>query len=193
MSNETVPADIRIIFLGPPGAGKGTQAQLLAVWLQIIHISTGEILRDAIAAATHLGQKAQHYVEAGELVPDELLAGLVRERVAMPDARGGWILDGYPRTEDQAKFLDRLLDELDQTCNFIINLDVPDTKLCERLLARGRRDDTPETVARRLQVYRDRTAGLIDFYCSRASFHTLDGNRSPKDVNEALKELVMRN
>ncbi|MGH2413704.1 MAG: nucleoside monophosphate kinase, partial [Microcystaceae cyanobacterium] len=131
-----------LIFLGPPGSGKGTQAQLLAEMLEIPHISTGEILRQAIAQQTSLGQKARSYVDRGELVPDELMLDLIRERLGQPDAQKGWILDGFPRNVAQASFLDRLLEELNQSSNYTVNLEVPDNIIIERLLLRGREDDT---------------------------------------------------
>jgi len=189
VNDKGVPG-ARLIFLGPPGAGKGTQAELLADWMDVPHISTGEILRGAIAAGTALGKQAKEYVESGELVPDDLLAGLVRDRLAQPDAKRGWILDGYPRTDNQARYLDQLLGELGQHLDGVINLDVPDATLTERLLGRGRQDDTAETVARRLQVYREQTAHLIDFYRERPEFHSVDGDRPPEAVETALKSLV---
>ena len=180
----------RVIFLGPPGAGKGTQAQILAQLLQIPHISTGEILRAAIAARTSLGQKAQSYVERGELVPDELLLDLIRERLSQADARQGWILDGFPRNVGQASFLDRLLWELHQSSHHVVNLEVADEVLIARLLSRGRKDDNQETIARRLQVYREQTAPVIDYYRSHGSFHSVDGDRLPEEVTESLKQIV---
>jgi len=180
----------RLIFLGPPGAGKGTQAQLLAQQLGIPHIATGDILREAIAAGSELGQKAQAYVERGELVPDTLLADLIRERLNQPDAQQGWILDGFPRNVNQAQFLEQLLGELGQQYDRVLNLDVPDEVLVERLLARGRKDDTEATIQRRLDVYREQTAALIDYYRQRDSFCTIDGNRDRERVTEALKQSV---
>jgi len=180
----------RLIFLGPPGAGKGTQAQLLAQQLGVPHIATGDILREAIAAGSELGQKAQAYVERGELVPDTLLADLIRERLNQPDAQQGWILDGFPRNVNQAQFLEQLLGELGQQYDRVLNLDVPDEVLVERLLARGRKDDTEATIQRRLDVYREQTAALIDYYRQRDSFCTIDGNRDRERVTEALKQAV---
>ena len=180
----------RLIFLGPPGAGKGTQAQLLAQQLGVPHIATGDILREAITAGSELGQKAQAYVERGELVPDTLLADLIRERLNQPDAQQGWILDGFPRNVNQAQFLEQLLGELGQQYDRVLNLDVPDEVLVERLLARGRKDDTEATIQRRLDVYREQTAALIDYYRQRDSFCTIDGNRDCERVTEALKQAV---
>lgn len=180
----------RLIFFGPPGAGKGTQAQYLAEGLGIPHISTGEILRDAIAKQTPLGLKAKQYVENGDLVPDELLLDLIRERLTQPDAQTGWILDGFPRNVQQASFLDELLQELNQPPDVAMNLEVPDAVLIERLLGRGRQDDTRETIERRLEVYRDKTAPLLDYYRDRAYFYSVNGARSPEEVTASLKEII---
>lgn len=179
----------RLIFLGPPGAGKGTQAQKLAEQAQIPHISTGQILRDAIAAATALGKKAQAYMDSGDLVPDALLLDLVRERLQQDDAQDGWILDGFPRTVAQAEFLTDLLDDLQQNSAIAITLEVPEEVLVERLLARKRQDDTESTIRRRLEVYRQQTAPVIDFYRTH-NLHAVDGDRPPEEVFQTLKALV---
>ena len=179
----------RLIFLGPPGAGKGTQAKLLAELLEIPHISTGDILRGAIAKGTPLGQKAKSYVDQGLLVPDELLLDLVRDRLNQPDAQKGWILDGFPRNVSQASFLEKLLQELNQSCD-CVNLEVPDDVLIERLLGRGRPDDTPETIRTRLEVYHNETAPLIDFYRDRSTLRAINGDRPLEEVTESLKHVV---
>ena len=179
----------RLIFLGPPGAGKGTQAKLLAELLKIPHISTGDILRSAIAQATPLGQKAQSYVEQGLLVPDELLLDLIRDRLNQPDAHKGWILDGFPRNVSQASFLDDLLQELNQTCD-CVNLEVPDEVLMTRLMERGRPDDTPETISTRLGVYHKETAPVIGFYRDRSALKAINGDRPMEAVTESLKQIV---
>ncbi|HEY9834935.1 MAG TPA: adenylate kinase [Stenomitos sp.] len=181
----------RLIFLGPPGAGKGTQAQLLAGLLAIPHISTGDILRSAIAQATPLGQKAQSYMEKGELVPDELLLDLVRDRLQQPDTQKGWILDGFPRNVSQATFLEKLLQELNQTFDYAVNLDVPDEILMARLLGRGRHDDNEQTVRKRLEVYRSETEPVIGFYQERASLKVIDGDRSVEEVTQSLQQSVV--
>jgi adenylate kinase len=179
----------RLIFLGPPGAGKGTQAKLLAELLNIPHISTGDILRNAVAQATPLGQKAKDYMEKGKLVPDELLLDLVRDRISQPDAQSGWILDGFPRNLKQATFLDNLLQQLNQTCE-CINLEVPDEVVVARMLERGRQDDTEEAIRTRLDVYRHDTTPLIDFYSDRSALKPIDGNRPLAAVTESLQEIV---
>lgn len=181
---------VRLIFLGPPGAGKGTQAQVLADICGIPHISTGEILREAIANQTDLGQKAQGYVDKGELVPDSLILDLIRARLQQSDALHGWILDGFPRNVSQAEFLDALLLELNQSCNFALNLEVPDDVLIERLLGRGRKDDNRTTISRRLEVYREQTAPVIEFYEKQGALKSVAGNCTMDEVTEAIKTCI---
>lgn len=184
----------RLIFLGPPGAGKGTQAHILAESLQIPHISTGDILRTAKNLGTPLGLKAKSYMDKGELVPDELVLQMVEERLSQPDAQAGWILDGFPRNVSQATFLDKLLQKLGQGYDSVLNLEVPDEALVVRLLERGRKegrsDDTEEVIRRRLEVYRNQTAPLIDFYQGSRSLVSVDGNRSLEEVTYVLKRVV---
>ena len=185
MSNEK-----GLIFLGPPGSGKGTQAQILAEIFHIPHISTGDILREAIANHTQLGQKAQSYMDKGELVPDDLILNLIRERLSQADARKGWILDGFPRNVSQAAFLEELLQEMNHSSSHVVNLEVPDEVLIPRLLDRGRQDDNQETISNRLKVYREQTAPVIEFYRERLSLHSVNGARLPEEVTESLKQLV---
>ncbi|MGI0490546.1 adenylate kinase [Alkalinema pantanalense CENA528] len=184
----------RLIFLGAPGAGKGTQAKLLADSQGIPHISTGDILRAAVANQTPLGVKAKQYMDAGELVPDALVIDLIRERLQEPDAKNGWILDGFPRNEPQAGFLDELLKEIHQECNKVINLDVPDEVVVQRLVKRGedsgRSDDNEATIRRRLDVYREQTAPLIAYYHKKNTLVTIDGNQSMESVTTALQAAV---
>jgi adenylate kinase len=184
---------MQFIFMGPPGAGKGTQAQILAASWKIPHISTGDILRACVVAQTALGQKAQAYMDRGEVVPDELLMDIVAERLKEPDAAAGWILDGFPRTVPQATFLDELLHELGgagaaNTGLKAVNLDVPDNILVARLLSRGRKDDNEETIRRRLQVYREQTEPLIGFYSDRHELVAVDGDRSMAEVTAQLQQ-----
>lgn len=181
----------RVIFLGPPGAGKGTQAQRLAESHEIPHISTGEILRDAVERQTNLGNQAKGYMDRGELVPDALLLDLVRDRLTQTDAvKSGWILDGFPRNVAQAEFLDKLLMDIDQDCDCAVNLEVPDEELVTRLLGRGRGDDTEETIRRRLEVYREKTAPVIDYYRDRERLVSVNGNLSMDEVTAELQKLV---
>lgn len=180
----------RIIFLGPPGAGKGTQAQKLAALLEIPHISTGEILRQAIKQNTPLGKKAQIYVDKGDLVPDELILNLIKERLNQEDTCKGWILDGFPRNVEQAKFLDKLLDELQQSAGHVVNLEVPEEELITRLLQRGRKDDNEDTIRRRLEVYQEETAPVLNYYNTANNLKSVNGNLAPEEVTQSLNKIV---
>jgi adenylate kinase len=180
----------RLIFLGPPGAGKGTQAAELAKTHAIPHISTGEILRAAVAQKTDLGMKAAAYMDAGDLVPDSLVLEMVRDRLLQPDADKGWLLDGFPRNVSQATFLNQLLQGINQSCDSVINFDVPDEALVERLLGRGRKDDNEEVIRNRLEVYREQTEPLISFYKEQELLVTIDGSQSIEDVAKALAAVV---
>lgn len=180
----------RLIFLGPPGAGKGTQAHNLAYDCNIPHISTGDILRQAMKEQTALGIKAQGYVDSGELVPDQLVQELVQERLKQPDIKLGWILDGFPRKVTQAIFLQELLEKMQHTGEKVVNLDVPDDVVVARLLTRGRKDDNEEVIRRRLEVYRSETAPLIDYYGSKQQLVTVNGNQSQEEVTDELKKVI---
>ncbi|MCU0516187.1 MAG: adenylate kinase [Oscillatoria sp. Prado101] len=184
----------RLIFLGPPGAGKGTQAHKLAEICEIPHISTGDMLRSNVAQKTPLGQKAQAFMDKGELVPDGLILDMMRERLSQADAKAGWILDGFPRNVSQASFLDALLEEMAQVYDRVVNLEVPDQVLVARMLSRGlkegRKDDNEETIRRRLEVYRQQTAPLIDFYSERQQLVSVNGNLSMELVTAQLKQVI---
>lgn len=180
----------RLIFLGPPGAGKGTQAQILSETYQIPHVSTGDILRAAVAQQTPLGVKAQGYMNRGELVPDALILDLIQDRLSYPDTANGWILDGFPRNVNQAMFLEELLSKLAQNADCVLNLSVPDEVLVLRLLERKRKDDNEETIRRRLEVYHQDTVPVIDFYQQRSALKTIDGNQSLAEVTEELSKSI---
>ncbi len=185
---------VRFILLGAPGAGKGTQAKVLADFCQIPHISTGDILRAAVKNQTALGMQAKVYMDRGELVPDQLVIDLIHERLGSADAQAGWILDGFPRNVAQAEFLDRLLVDINQACDHAVNLHVPSEVLVQRLLSRGqaegRSDDTEAVIRNRLEVYETQTAPLIGFYKGRHQLVSIDGNQAMNAVTEALKALV---
>ncbi len=178
----------RLIFLGPPGAGKGTQAEKLAVDYSIPKISTGDMLRAEVRAETHLGLEAKSYMDAGDLVPDHILVAMVKGQ--LEDKTIGWILDGFPRTIPQAQALESLLVELHQACDCVINLDVPDDAIVERLLKRQRKDDTEELIRHRLDVYRKQTQPLIEYYQERGYLNKVDGNRSEETIHTELKDLI---
>ncbi len=180
----------RLIFLGPPGAGKGTQAQTLAQHWRIPHISTGDILRQAMRDRSPLGIEAQGYMDRGELVPDQLVLDIIAERLSQPDTESGWILDGFPRNVSQAGFLAELLQKLEQNGVRVINLEVPDEVLVSRLLDRGRQDDTEQVIRRRLEVYREQTLPLIDFYRDRQQLMSVNGNQPLEKVTFELQNLL---
>ena len=179
---------MQLIFLGPPGAGKGTQAEKLANQYSIPHISTGDILRQAITDKTSLGLQAKAHVEAGELVPDILIMALMRERFGQRDVQQGWILDGFPRNLPQAYALDQLLGIFGQFYTQVVNFRVSADILIERMLERGRQDDTETTIRRRLEVYEEETAPLIDLYQRRRCLTEVNGNLSIAAVTQLLQE-----
>src|SRR5262245_3987888 len=185
---------MRIVFLGPPGSGKGTQARLLAERLEVPAISTGEILRAAVRDGTPLGICARGVMEAGELVSDELMIGMVRERLATEDARKGFLLDGFPRTVDQAVALDGLLGGNGKTLSSVINLSVPETVLISRLEGRSgaesRADDSRVTVLERLRVYREKTEPLVEFYRRRGLLTDVDGVGQVPEVADRVYRAV---
>jgi adenylate kinase len=170
---------MRIVLLGAPGSGKGTQAKRLKAELGIAHISTGDLLRAAVKAGTPLGLKARAVMEAGQLVSDEIVLGLLEERLAQPDTKAGFILDGYPRNLAQADALNDLLARLEQPLDAVVKLNVPDAdivKRCEiRFEQEHRADDNPETVRKRLAVYAEQTAPVADFYARRGLLTEIDG------------------
>jgi adenylate kinase len=152
------------VLLGPPGAGKGTQAEKLAEKLQIPHLSTGELFRENIGNGTKLGLEAKRYLDAGDLVPAELTNELVDDRLSKPDLDAGFILDGYPRSVQQAQALHDMLERRGIQLDAVLEFRVPEDTLFERLKARGRADDTDDVIRNRMNVYRDETAPLIEYY-----------------------------
>ncbi len=177
---------MRIVLLGGPGAGKGTQAQRLSQQFQIPWLSTGDILRHEITTQSQLGQQAQPYLDRGELVPDELMIAFIRQRLLQPDTAHGWILDGYPRTAFQAEELDFLLDELAQRLNWAVLLEVTDTLLMQRSLSRSRGDDEPSIIQRRIQALFEQTLPMLDYYEQRQRLVRIDGSLSPDQVQQHI-------
>jgi len=172
---------VRLVLLGPPGAGKGTQAAILSEKLGVPAISTGDLFRANIGQGTPLGIEAKKYIDAGELVPAEITNNMVRERLAEPDAANGFLLDGFPRSVEQAKELENILKnlgvELDGVLSFVVDEDV----VVERMLARGRADDTEDVIRNRLRVYREETAPLLDYYAD--SIITVDAVGEVEEIN----------
>jgi adenylate kinase len=158
---------VRLVLVGPPGAGKGTQAVRLAERLDVPHISTGDLFRANLKEQTLLGVEAKRYMDAGDLVPDEITVAMVRERLKDGDAAKGFILDGFPRNLSQAHALEEILIERGEAIVVVVELQVAESVLVERLLSRGRTDDTEEVIRRRQQVYRDETAPLLSHYADQ--------------------------
>ncbi|QWF79646.1 adenylate kinase [Amycolatopsis sp. CA-230715] len=154
----------RLVLVGPPGAGKGTQAVALSEQLRVPHISTGDLFRAHVGDQTPLGQEAKRYLDSGELVPDSVTNEMVRERLADPDAKAGFLLDGFPRNTKQAEVLGEILSESDTSLDAVIQLKVAEDVVVGRLLSRGRADDTEEVIRRRQQVYVSETAPLLEYY-----------------------------
>jgi adenylate kinase len=180
----------RLVLFGPPGAGKGTQAAALSASLSVPHISTGDIFRGAVASGTALGLEAKSYLDKGDLVPDAVVIGMIRDRLTQSDTQQGWLLDGFPRTVPQAKALDELLQDIGQSLEAVLNLQVPNTTLLERLLSRGRQDDSEEVIRRRLQVYQEQTEPLIEFYRSRDRLMDINGSQAVKAVTAAIHQAL---
>jgi len=210
---------MRLVLMGPPGAGKGTQGARLAERYGIPRYSTGDILRAARRAGTELGRKAQSYMDAGELVPDEVILGMMRETLGSEEASKGFLLDGFPRTVAQAEGLDDLLGDLDRSLDAVVDLEVPDEEIVRRLSSRRvcvdcgsvapagasdealcagcggrlhrRSDDDPDTVRRRLEVYREQTAPVLDWYeASDTPVVSVGGSGPVDDVQERVVEAI---
>ena len=179
---------MRLLIVGPQGAGKGTQAKLLAESLGIPHVSTGDLFRANLAGGTELGRLAKKYMDAGELVPDEVTQEMVADRVAQPDAKPGFLLDGFPRNIPQADWLAGMLEKIQTPIDVVVLLTAPDEVLLDRMLARGRDDDTVEAIKRRLDIYHRETKPLTDYYGSRVAH--VDGVGTVDEVHERVLQAV---
>ena len=182
---------MHLVLLGPPGAGKGTQAAILSEKLEVPHISTGDLFRANISQSTPLGLEAKSYMDAGKLVPTEVTVKMVKERLAEDDAQKGFLLDGFPRTVEQGDALKEILDGLGEKLDSVVQFDVAEDVVVERMLARGRADDTEDVIRTRMGVYRDETAPLLEYY--KDSIIRIVAEGSVEDINErtmaALKSL----
>lgn len=185
---------IRLLLIGPPGAGKGTQAALLAKRYSIPAISTGDIFRENVANETSLGIQAKAFMDRGEYVPDSLTNALVRDRLSQPDAVNGFLLDGYPRTIDQVHELDEVLSgngtKLDVVVQLTADIDELVTRLSLRATQQGRADDTPEVIRKRQDVYEEQTAPLIDVYAARGLVAMVDGLGAVDQVTARIAEVL---
>lgn len=180
-----------LVLFGPPGAGKGTQAQALAGWFNYLHISTGDLLRAEIAVESQLGLEAKKYIDAGELVPDETVIGMIRNRLHEMSMIPGVIYDGFPRTIAQAEALDKMLAGRSEGINGLLSLEVPHDELVKRLLLRGessgRSDDVDlATIENRISVYNQKTQPLIDYYAKQGKYHPVVGVGSIEEISERL-------
>ena len=181
---------MRIVLLGAPGSGKGTQGERLMQRLGIPQISTGDLLRAAVSQGTELGKRAKADMDAGHLVADEIVIEMIHERLDRPDTEGGFILDGFPRTQPQAASLDVLLDKMQQPLDKVINLDVPDEEIVQRLLARGRADDNEATIRKRLQVYGEQTRPLLDYYRAKGKLVVVPGLGKVDEIFERITKAL---
>jgi adenylate kinase len=213
-------SELNLILLGPPGAGKGTQAERLQEDFPLAYVATGDMLRQAVKEQTDLGKKAKEYMDRGDLVPDDVIIGVILDRLAESDTEDGFLLDGFPRTDTQAEALDQALKKVDRRLTAALLIDVPEDDLVRRLSGRRvcpnghtyhlehnppkndevcdvdgeplsqREDDREQTVRKRLQVYRDQTSPLIDYYDEHDILHRFDGTRSPTEVHDHLRATI---
>ncbi|MCY4423369.1 MAG: adenylate kinase [Acidimicrobiaceae bacterium] len=184
-------APLRMVILGRQGSGKGTQSERLTETFGCIHLSTGDVLRAAVAEGTELGRQAQAVMDSGSLVGDDIMNGIVRDRLSCADiAAGGVLLDGFPRTSDQADALEAILGGLDHRLDVAVNIEVPIDVVTARMLDRGRSDDTLEAIRRRLELYEEQTAPLLDWFDARGLLATVDGVGTPDEVFERVVAAV---
>ncbi len=185
---------MNIILLGAPGSGKGTQGEILSSNLGVPRIATGDVLRAAVAAGTRLGEKARRFMDRGELVPDDVILGLIKEKLASPEAAKGVIMDGFPRNPAQAMAVDGFLSSRGARVDQVVSFDVSNGELVLRAIGRasteGRSDDTPDTIRKRLEVYREQTQPLIEHYQKRDIVSIIDGTGTIDEVAKRVEDAV---
>jgi adenylate kinase len=181
---------MRMVFIGPPGAGKGTQAQRLVETFRMAHLSTGDMLRAARDAKTEVGQKAETFMSAGALVPDDIIVAIIAQRLRQPDCSRGYLLDGFPRTIAQAEALDQMLSEQGTPLHVVLELQVPEDELFRRLAGRGRADDSPEVIRQRLVAYRRQTEPLLEYYARRGLLQRIDGLGSVDEIFDRARTVL---
>jgi adenylate kinase len=183
---------MRLVFIGPPGAGKGTQSQRLLQLLGVPHLSTGDMLRAAFRDGTELGLEANRYISQGLLVPDDLILHMVEQRLGQPDCAGGALFDGFPRTLRQARALDDDLQARGTPLNAALELKVSDEEVLRRVAGRGRHDDQPRLLAQRLNAFREQTRPVLEYYRQRGLLEEINGSGSPDEVFDRIKDALRR-
>ena len=181
---------MRIVFIGPPGAGKGTQAEKIIAKYKPAHLSTGDMLRAARDAKTDIGLQAEKYMSSGQLVPDEVVIGVIAERLTQNDCKGGYLLDGFPRTIAQAEALDKMLATAGTPLDVVLELKVPDDELFARLAKRGRADDNPDTIRERIAVYNNQTSPLLDYYGKKGLLKTIEGLGTIDEIFAKIEKVL---
>jgi adenylate kinase len=181
---------MRLVILGGPGAGKGTQSHKLSQRLQVPGISTGNLLREAIASQNPLGKEAEPYLNKGELLPDPMMINFMRSRLVQPDCERGWILEGYPRTAFQAEELDFLLEDLEQPLTCAVYLEISEKSMIERSLVRSLVDDQPDILQKRIDSFQERIALLLDYYTGKKKLITLSAEDSPENIEMLILKQI---